>query len=194
MAKTVMIGVVGATVVLSGCEVLIPLWIASENGSPTAYEGYDGYWDDSSYETVALDVELEQLSGVVEGRPIDLPMGAIDSQGTRSGASANFSLTSAPAMTEPDDELSVVLDVCPIDEYASGGPISDPSSSYLNLYVCRGDDCLDTWGWGSIVEVDVADDATGRRRVVADSLWPDGSQLSFTLSYVTSDGGDPLDR
>lgn len=186
MTKRIVLVLVGvcAAPLLGGCEVLIPLLIASNSGSgsdPYADPYADPYYDYGYYEE--LDVEVEQLSGQVGGQTLTPPMGALDVGGYQSGSSANFALTSVPEMMEPAaEDVYVTLDVCPIDEYANGGPISDPSASYLNLIVCQGGECLDAYD--SDLDVEVTDDGSGRRRVTTHATWSDGSVVDLAVRYT----------
>jgi hypothetical protein len=177
MTRT-MIALVGGlgAVLASGCELALPILLATSGG------GSPGYDEPYAYEDQQLEVQLIDLRGRVGDRALDMPMGELDAQGSQYGASANFALTRAPETTESaDDDVYVMLDVCPIDEYADGGPISDPSSAYLGLTVCNGFDCRD--GWDSTLEIEVAD-AGANRDVTAHASWEDGSEVTLALRYA----------
>ena len=149
-------------------------------GSP-GYGVPDPYYD--YYET-ELDVEVEALAGSVGGRTFGMEGGAVAPTGRQSGSSAYFALTVAEDGSTADyDDVSVNLDICPIEEYAGGGPIDSPESGFLNFYVCDNATgvCLDTWSGD--LDIEVNDTAEGRL-VTANGTWSSGDRVAMTLRYT----------
>lgn len=189
-------GAAGA-MLLSGCEIILPIIAATQGG--TSYDPYSGdpYYDpyyyygdggypDYRYET--LNVEIEELSGRVLGRELAPSLPGLTVGGHHSGQSAQFALTVAedpeqPEPTPSTDDLIVTLDVCPIEDYASGAPIPSPEG-YVFFTVCRGYDCLHSYD--GTLDVSVNEDADGRH-VVARSRWSGGDELALRVRYTVAD-------
>lgn len=194
MSKTTVlltfVGAAGAAL-LSGCEIILPIIAATSGGGGGSTYTYDDpyYYGDYEdyYRYERLDVQVEELTGRVYGIDLAPSMGGLSVEGNHSGLSAYFALTVADEVGEepapsPED-LSVVLDVCPIEEYATGNPIPNPLGSYVNLYVCNAYDCLHSFDGD--LELRVVDGSDGRR-VTVHGTWPGGSHVDLGLRYVAT--------
>jgi hypothetical protein len=198
--RFVMIAVAGVSAVaLSGCEIVLPiiaLVAGNDDPSPDEYYYYgDGY-------TGSVDVTVESFSGTFYGQPIEMGGTMPDVTASQDYGSAYFALTvegieegeegepepppPPPDAGRPDpdsidsDDLIVTLNVCPIEEYASGEAIADPAS-YVWLSVCdQGYNCLDNYS--GQLEISVQD-VGGVRRVTASGTWSSGDNIALTLSY-----------
>lgn len=182
-------------VALSGCEIILPIIaLVSNNDDPPTDDYYDDYYYDSYYG--AVDVTIEQFSGSFYGRTLDMGM-APTVTGSQDYGSGYFALSvegipegseyeapdAGPYIEPPSgDDLTVSLNVCPIEDLASGEVVSDPSA-YAGLSICDASyNCLD--GYNGNMQITVEDDAEGNRRIRATGTWSSGDTVSMTLAYV----------
>jgi len=175
-----------------GLLAAVGLSACHESGWSAPYDDAPGYEEIAGSRT-RLSVEVESVDGTVQG----LSLGTehmLGNYGEMMGRSAHFALstgeepptprwgpTEAPAVPE---ELTVTLDICPIEEIVNAGPLSATETDFAYLTVCREGWCRDASGEN--LEIEVIETSEGPR-VLARAVWDETNEVAVQLRYVLTD-------
>lgn len=177
---------------VTGCEALIPLIVASTSGGSDPEITYP-YTEDGEYlpmDQVPIDVTLLDASGMVGG--LDLAALELEPSGFVYGTSTHLQI-SAPDPSQ-SDELGIVdifVELCPIEDVIENG---ETTTAFVALTACNVETgCYDA---SPSMDVLVEEDELGVRTIEIDYPGPDGEPVHLALEYpppteLATEGSEP---
>ncbi len=162
---------------VTGCEALIPLIVASTSGDGSDPAIVYPYTEEGGYspmEPLAIEVTVLEASGWVGG--LDLAAVELEPSGYVYGTSTHLQIRGLDP--SHSDGVDIFVELCPIEDVIENG---ETTTAFLALMACdAAAGCYDASG---AMEVLVEEDGLGVRTIEIDYPGPLGEEVHLALAY-----------